>query len=369
MEEKTITVKKLQEKLNKKESVFILDVRPIDQRKEWKIAGSTHVDAYKSLNAGDETSLDIVEIPADAAAVVTVCAAGRTSLLATELLTRKGVQSYSLEGGMKAWNYAWNKAEVDFSNGTKIIQVRRAAKGVLSYVVGSSNEAIVVDAALDPEVYIDLSKQNGWIIKYVLDTHIHADYVSRTRELASKTGAKHLLLDKSKVDFDFTPVAANQSINFGSSFLQFLHTPGHTWESASFILDNDAAFTGDTLFIDGIGRPDLKAEQSEAIEKAKSLYKSLKELLSLNPSLLVLSAHTSNPIAFDDKLIGANIKTVGGNVSQIKLSEVEFVNYALARIPPTPPNYSTIALINKQGSHEGHQIEDLEAGGNHCAIA
>src|SRR5688572_28100971 len=178
MEDKIITVDKLQDKLNNKEPVFILDVRPTDQRKEWRIAGSAHVDAYRLLNAGDETALDMVEIPENST-VVTVCAAGRTSMLATELLRGKGVQSYSLEGGMKAWNYAWNKAEVSFPNGVKVIQVRRAAKGVLSYVVGSSKDAVVIDAALDPEVYINLSKQNRWTIKYVMDTHIHADYVSR----------------------------------------------------------------------------------------------------------------------------------------------------------------------------------------------
>ena len=80
--ENLITVKELQEKLSKHENVFILDVRPTDQRKEWKIADSIHVDAYKQLNAGDDTALDIVDVPQDSI-VVTVCAAGRTSLLAS----------------------------------------------------------------------------------------------------------------------------------------------------------------------------------------------------------------------------------------------------------------------------------------------
>src|SRR5687768_2222535 len=117
-----ITVKQLQEKLSKHENVFILDVRPTDQRNEWKIADSLHVDAYKQLNAGDELALDMVELP-QGSTVVTVCAAGRTSLLASRLLQRKGVNAFSLEGGMKAWNYAWNTAEIAFSN-SKVIQVR-----------------------------------------------------------------------------------------------------------------------------------------------------------------------------------------------------------------------------------------------------
>lgn len=367
MSEKIITVDKLQEKLNNKERVFVLDVRPFEQRQEWKIAGSAHIDAYRQLNAGDDTALDIVDVPENST-VVTVCAAGRTSLLAANLLEKKGVQAFSLEGGMKAWNYAWNKAEIEFENGTKVIQIRRAAKGVLSYIVGSSNKAIVIDASLDPQIYQQLAEQNGWTIKYVMDTHIHADYVSRTRELAAKTGVKHLMIDKAKVDFDFIPIEANQSIKFGYSVLQFLHTPGHTWESTTFVLDSIAVFTGDTLFIDGVGRPDLKAEQREAVEKAKCLYRSLKGLVSLSTAVLVLPAHTSNTIDFDNKIIGDTIENVAERITQVKLSEDEFVEYALSRIPPTPPNYLTITGINKNGSYEFTQLAELEAGGNHCAI-
>lgn len=369
MEKNAITVPELQHKLEQKEPVFILDVRPAAERREWMIAGSVHVDAYRALNASDEAALDIVEIPRNVT-VVTVCAAGRTSLLGMELLRRKGIQAYSLEGGMKAWNYAFNKAELDLPDGTRVIQVRRAAKGVLSYIVASHGEAIVIDAALDPQVYVDLAAAYGWIIRYVMDTHIHADYVSRSPELARLTGAKHLLISDSKVDFEFIPIGKGQSIQFGKSHLQFLHTPGHTWESTTFILgDHIAAFTGDTLFVDGVGRPDLKAEHSETIERAKSLYKSVNTLLSMDPSLLVLPAHASDAIPFDSTLIGDTIMNIGMKIPQVRSGEDVFVDYVLSRIPPTPPNYLTIGAINRAGVHHGQPLADLEAGGNHCAIA
>jgi glyoxylase-like metal-dependent hydrolase (beta-lactamase superfamily II)/rhodanese-related sulfurtransferase len=365
--EDIITVKELQDKLNKNENVFILDVRPEDQRKEWKIANSMHVDAYKQLNAGDDTALDIVDLPHDST-VVTVCAAGRTSLLASKLLQRKGVQAYSLEGGMKAWNYAWNIAHV-VAEGVKVIQVRRAAKGVLSYVVGSKNEAIVIDAALHPKVYQGIAEENGWKIKFVTDTHVHADYVSRTRDLAKVTGAKHLMMDKAKVEFPYDGVANGEIIKFGDAALEVVHTPGHTWESTTFKLGDTAVFTGDTLFVDSVGRPDLKADAAEGIEKAKALYRSLKQLLSLNADMVVLPAHTSNTIAFDGKLIGDTIKTVRSRVNLVQLSEPEFVEYTASKLPPTPPNYLTIAGINRTGTYDGQVLADLEAGGNHCAIA
>jgi glyoxylase-like metal-dependent hydrolase (beta-lactamase superfamily II)/rhodanese-related sulfurtransferase len=365
--EKTITVRELQDKLDKKQKVFILDVRPAEQRNEWKIADSTHVDAYKKLNAGDDTALDMVEPPEDAT-IVTVCAAGRTSLLASSLLQRKGVKALSLEGGMKAWNYAWNTAEIEFSI-AKVIQLRRAAKGVLSYVIGSGGEAVVIDAALDTDVYQNIAKQNDWEIKYVMDTHIHADYVSRTRELAKVTGAKHLLNENAKVSFGFVAVKDGVKLSFGNAEIEFIHTPGHTWESTTVKLANNAIFTGDTLFIDGIGRPDLKAEKAEGVQKAKALYKSLRKLVSLNPKMLVLPAHTSSTVKFDNTLIADTISNIASKIDVIDLSESGFVEYTTTRIPPTPPNYELIASINRSGAYEGHILADLEAGGNHCAIA
>jgi glyoxylase-like metal-dependent hydrolase (beta-lactamase superfamily II)/rhodanese-related sulfurtransferase len=367
MDDKKISASELQEMLNNKQNVFILDVRPTDQRNEWQIAESTHLDAYKRLNGGDNTVLDEISIPENTT-VVTVCAAGRTSLIASEALREKGIKAYSLDGGMKAWNYAWNKAEISFPSGLKIIQVRRPAKGVLSYLIGSDNEAIVVDAALDPQVYQQLAEQNGWTIKYVTDTHIHADYVSRTKELAAATRAKHLLIDRAVVEYSFTPMSNKEIINLGSSKLEFLHTPGHTLESTTIKVDDIALITGDTLFIDGVGRPDLKANEGETIIKAKQLHHSLSMLFSFPAALLVLPAHTSKSIHFDDRVIGKTLSVIKEKIDLLRLEEKEFVKYTLTRIPPTPPNYLTIASLNKKGSHGGQQLADLEAGGNHCAI-
>lgn len=368
MNRDTISTLELQEMLNQQQKPFILDVRPADQRKEWRIAESLHLDAYEKLNQGDNTILDEIDIPAGVP-VITVCAAGKTSLKASEALRRKGVDAYSLEGGMKAWNYAWSAAELSFPSGLKVIQVRRPAKGVLSYIAGSDSEAVVVDASLDPQIYLTLARQNGWSIKYAVDTHIHADYISRTRDLSQASGATHLFTDKAQVDFDFTPVASGDTVAFGQSTIQFIHTPGHTWESTTLRIGDDVIFTGDTLFVDSIGRPDLKASQDEAVEKAKSLYRSLKTLLALPSDMWVLPAHTSNSIPFDGKLIGDRLSYVIDKVNVMKKEEKEFLREVTARVPPAPPNYMTIATLNRKGSYDGYEPAELEAGGNHCAIS
>jgi glyoxylase-like metal-dependent hydrolase (beta-lactamase superfamily II)/rhodanese-related sulfurtransferase len=361
-----IDVKTLASWLLKSKPLTILDVRSKHEREEWSIPGSIHADVYQKLKAGERDVFSDFTLPD--APIVTICGAGKTSLIAAEQLREKGLEAYSLDGGMKAWNFAWNIAEVSFKD-FKVIQVRRSAKGCLSYIVGSQHEAIVIDAALDPEVYQNLANENGWKISYVMDTHIHADYISRTRELATASGAIHLMIEKAKVDYAFFPIKDGAVVSFGDTFLEVIHTPGHTLESVSYKIGDQVVFTGDTLFIDGVGRPDLKADHDEAIKKSAQLYKSLKRLLELGSSTLVLPAHTSDSVAFDGKLLTSSIGTIKEKLQLLSLSEPEFIQYTLSRIPPTPPNYLTIAELNKVGSHEGYTPSELEAGANRCAIA
>jgi glyoxylase-like metal-dependent hydrolase (beta-lactamase superfamily II)/rhodanese-related sulfurtransferase len=366
-EDLKIDVADLSNWLTNKKPVTVLDVRPKSERAEWSIPGSIHADVYDKLNVGDPTVFDDVELDIDRP-IVTICAAGKTSLKAAEILKQKGFDVYSLEGGMKAWNYAWNTAEVVIG-GVKIIQVRRSSKGVLSYMIGSQREAIVIDATLDPQVYRDLANANGWSIKYVTDTHIHADYISRTRELAQASTAMHLMIDKSEVSYSFIAVKDGERIQVGDAVIEVLHTPGHTMESTSFRLVDGAIFTGDTLFVDGVGRPDLKADPNEAIKRSKLLYASLRRLLNLPPDTKVLPAHLAVAVPFDSVLVAEPLGNLANKLNMLRLTEDEFVKYTTSRIPPTPPNYLTIASSNKEGSYEGHNPADLEAGANRCAIS
>jgi glyoxylase-like metal-dependent hydrolase (beta-lactamase superfamily II) len=347
--------------------VTVLDVRPKSEREEWSIAGSIHADVYEKLKANDPTVFDQIDLDKNIP-VVTVCAAGKTSLKAAELLKLKGFEVYSLDGGMKAWNFAFNIAEAELGN-AKVIQVRRASKGVISYIIGSNGEAMVIDAALDPHVYIELAQANGWSIKYVTDTHIHADFISRTRELASATLAEHVMIESTIVEYPFTPLKDGEQIQLGDISITALYTPGHTMESTSFRLGDSAVFTGDTLFVDGIGRPDLKADLDEATKRSKLLYQSLLRLMKLNQNTLVLPAHSATAVPFNGRLVGGQIARLKDKLEMLRLSEGDFVNYTTSRIPPTPPNYLTIAGLNKLGSHEDYSLQDLEAGANRCAIA
>src|SRR5215217_230307 len=125
--------------------VTILDVRPSDERAEWAIPGSIHVDAYHALKAGDPQALASVELP-DNVPVVTICGAGKTSLIAAQELQARGMPARSLRGGMQAWSLAWNHAPVSVpGSAAQVIQVRRTGKGCLSYLIGADGAAAVID--------------------------------------------------------------------------------------------------------------------------------------------------------------------------------------------------------------------------------
>ena len=363
---KTIDPNTLKDWLAKGKSVTVLDIRPDNERQEWFIPQSTHFNVFDQLKSGDKHALDSLNIDKEIP-VVTVCAGGNLSQVAAEILSEKGYDAYSLEGGMKAWNYAWDTSEIILDD-VKIIQVRRVAKGCLSYLVGSGNQAMVIDASLDPSVYEELAKEQGWSIDYVADTHIHADYVSRTRELAKAQGAKHVMIESAAVEFQFTPLKDGENIQIGNVNIKVLHTPGHTWESSSFLIANKVIFTGDTLFTDSVGRPDLKASEEEAKNKAAALYDSLQVLLSLNKETLVMPAHNSAPIKIGQALISAPITEIENSIQSLALDKEQFIRSILSKLPESPPNYITIAAINKSGDSKDFIIADLEAGANHCAI-
>jgi glyoxylase-like metal-dependent hydrolase (beta-lactamase superfamily II) len=364
-----VDVTELRAMLEAKQPVIVLDVRNATARAEWAIPGSLHFDAYEALKAGDPNSLHGLDLPFGAP-IVTVCGAGKTSQVAAEQLRARGINARSLAGGMKAWSLAWNSAEVPLqSPAAKVIQIRRTGKGCLSYLIGDGAEAAVIDASVDINVYTELASQRGWTITRVLDTHIHADHLSRSRALADLTGATRFLPKSARARFPFVPLWDEDGIEFGGARLTALSTPGHTRESMSYLLDGQAVFTGDTLFLEGVGRPDLEATAGQAQERARLLWTSLQRLTALPNETLVLPGHTSAPIPFDREPIVATLEVVEARVAALRLSEEEFVETILKRLPPTPPNHSVIVAFNETGSLPAGDLTDLEAGANRCAIS
>jgi len=365
----TINVETLRTWLKKGRSVTVLDIRPMHERAEWSIPGSIHFDAYDALKANDSQALADVELPGDIP-VVTVCAAGKTSLVAAQMLQARSIQALSLAGGMKAWSLAWNSAEVVGADDTvHVFQVRRTGKGCLSYLLGAKDEALVIDASLDPQVYLDLASMYGWQITSVFDTHIHADHLSRSRQLAERSGAMLILPDQQRVSYPFTAMRDGDTLATSTMLITALHTPGHTMESTCYLLNNHLLFTGDTLFPTGIGRPDLEADEQQARLRASALYYSLHKILALPSDTLVLPGHTSTPVPFDGIPIAATLAEIDEEVGILHAPREAFLEQIMMRLPPTPPNYRQVVTFNEMGLLPESGVTDLEAGANRCAIS
>src|SRR5256886_13674037 len=240
-----ISVRELQGLLAAGRPVTVIDLRsPSDV--DWEIPGSIHVHAYDDLHSGRLGPL--AELRLAQGPVVTVCGVGRTATIATQLLRAHGVEALTLDGGMRSWSLAWNTAQTTISD-CQIVQVRRTGKGCLSYIVESQSQAIVIDASVDPDVYVRLLRERGWRLVAVADTHIHADHLSRSRLLAQQEGVDLSLPAQQRALYAFRGVVEGDRIAFGPTALVAMHTPGHTEESTTYLLDGAAAFTGDTLFL------------------------------------------------------------------------------------------------------------------------
>ena len=142
--------------------------------------------------------------------------------------------------------------------------------------------------------------------------------------------------------FPFTPIGDGEQIRVGDATLRALHTAGYTKESTSYVLNEAAAFTGDTLFTNSVGRTDLHADLDAACARARSLCASLQRLRTLPPGLVVLPAHTSEPIAFDGRPIAARMSDVDRWLAGWLTSESAFVERVTSNLPPTPPNFLRI---------------------------
>src|SRR5207244_12063988 len=165
-----------------------------------------------------------------------------------------------------------------------------------SYLIGSGAEAAVVDPQRDIDIYIEEAKAHSLVIKYVIETHCHADFISGHHELAARTGAKIYFGSSANAKFEFVPVHEGDEIRMADVTFRFLETPGHTPESISILIFDrqkaatipDAVLTGDTMFIGDVGRPDLLGSRMPATDLARLLYHSLREkLLTLSDEVKV----------------------------------------------------------------------------------
>ena len=240
-----------------------------------------------------------------------------------------------------------------------------------SYMLASEGVAAVIDPQRDVEIYLEEAGKHGFSIQYVIETHLHADFVSGHHELAERTGAKIYLGAKAGATFEHVPIHDGDQLTFGKCHLKFLETPGHTIESVSVVVTDLetpgqplAVLTGDTLFIGDVGRPDLSGDMTPQ-QLAGMLYESLHEkLLKLPDDVQVFPAHGAGSLC-GRQMSSERSSTIGKekatNYALRPGSRAEFVKLLTAELPERPGYFAMDVEINRAGAPPLQEMPPLPA--------
>ena len=227
-----------------------------------------------------------------------------------------------------------------------------------AYFIESNGEAAVIDPLRDIDAYIKLAKEKNATIKYIFETHFHADFVSGHLELANATGATIIYGPATETNFDFHLAKDGEHFKLGNISFEVLHTPGHTLESTCYLLideagKNHAVFTGDTLFIGDVGRPDLSSGNLSSEELAAMLYDSLNaKIIPLADDVIVYPAH--GPGSSCGKNIGSETQSTIGlqkltNYALRPQTKADFIAAVTDGLTDAPRYFAINAQINKEG--------------------
>ncbi len=309
---------------------------------------------------------------------VLVCALGMDSQILAFHLGRLGLQSRSLKGGMAAWMNLVLPRELDPPQGVdRLVQLDRVGKGCLGYLVVSGGEAFIVDPPLQFQPYLELVRASGARLVGVADTHVHADYVSGAPALARDQGVPYYLhpadavypYDGTPGKLDFHRLSDGDLLEVGEASLRIVHTPGHTEGSVTCILEDRLALTGDFLFVESIGRPDLGGDAEawaerlwESVARAKAEW---------SPGLAVYPAHYASPSERRmGPAVGAALADLLRENSLLAMNErAAFLRVIRESRAPFPAAYRTIKALNLGLIPlVPSEVEELEMGKNECAL-
>lgn len=254
----------------------------------------------------------------------------------------------------------------------KIEQIYTACLSQGSYYISSENEAIIIDPLRETQQYIDKANKDKAKIKYVFETHFHADFVSGHIDLARKTGAKIVYGPNADTDYPVYNAKDSEIFSVGKISIKVLHTPGHTPESTCYLLTdengkNNAIFTGDTLFIGDVGRPDLATSSNITSEDlAGILFDSLRnKIMPLDDEIIVYPAHGAGS-SCGKNLSKETFSTLGiqkktNYALREDMTKKEFVKELLDGMPLPPKYFKDNAMMNKLGYNS---FEDVIEQGN-----
>ena len=374
-----IPPQELAQRLDRGEPLQVLDVRAPEKVAVGHVALGPAL-AFRAmpnskllaLSALDGLGLD----PARPVAVI--CNRGNSSKQSTAFLRERGYDAFSVIGGMAAWEQVYVARHLAPTPSlAHVVQLDRLGKGALSYLLVSDGDAVIVDPGRHLDRYDALLAELAATPAAVVDTHMHADYISGARAAAERWQVPYFVHEDDAVSpydstpgrFAHQPLSDGDTIAFGRASLRAVHVPGHTLGSVALLADDGLALTGDFLFVGSVGRPDLGGQ---ADAWAKLLWRSLERARrEWSGDLLVLPAHyASEDERRADRAVAARFDVIAAtNVAASIQDERAFLQW-LAQHQTTPPEaYRTIKLTNLGLVDVSDSDADLlESGPNQCAV-
>jgi len=371
---RSITPAELYAEIDEGRCPYILDVRNQDEYATWQIEGTRSV-PMKNVPiwvAVEESEVLAQELPEDA---VVVCAHGNGSDLHIDVLKDEGLEVRTLEGVTAAWAELLVPRPIEGLPESMVgYPIARPAKACLSYLIGvPGHGCVVVDPARFPQTYLNLAAQHGMTITHVIDTHIHADHISGGPAMAADLGVPyHVPVEDSgpQTPFPNTPLADGAVLDLGTAQIEVLaiKAPGHTPGSTCIHIPDHLILTGDTVFVRGLGRPDLTGKASEL---ATELFHTIHDRLApLDRATKVMPAHWTLIEEINEQ---GMVETTLGAIFEADIMSVEdmerFIEEIVSTLPAAPDFYDTIRLVNAGQAATAEEIETLEIGKNQCAAS
>jgi glyoxylase-like metal-dependent hydrolase (beta-lactamase superfamily II) len=369
----------LAERLDRGEPLQVLDVRAADKVAAGHVAFGPAL-AFRAMpNSKIFTLPSLDPLGLDPARpVAVICGHGNSSKQTAAFLRERGYQASSVAGGMAAWETVYVARRLAPTPSLEhVVQLDRVGKGALSYLLVSENDAVLVDPGRQLDRYGAVLDELGAALAAVVDTHVHADYVSGARAAAQRWQVPYFLHpDDALSPYDGAPgrlafqaLADGDTIAFGRATLRAVHVPGHTLGSVALLSDDGLVLTGDFLFVQSVGRPDLGGQ---AVGWAKLLWGSLERVRREWPGdLVVLPAHYATEIERRaDRAVAARFDVISAtNVAAAMQDEPLFLQWIADHQATPPATYRTIKLANLGlVDVSDADAEVLESGPNQCAV-
>lgn len=375
MEEKLtgISSQALIYKIRQGENLFLLDVRNEEDHKGWKFElidekDQINIPYIEFIEAPEEV---IGQVPKDRL-IFALCAKGGASDYVVKVLADNGLKAINIAGGMKAFGAVYTHASMWKDKEKEVIQFNRVGKGCLSHLLVSGDEAAIIDPGRHIDHYLEYLLANDLKLKWIFDSHLHADHLSGATALVAATGATYYInsLDMAGAKIGYKALCDGQSCQLGASEVraESLKSPGHTPGSTVILFGDKLIFTGDDLLISSVGRPDLGGH---AKEWAEDLWSTVRSLERFGDDTIVLPAHTQGGAEVDEKgRVMGLLGDLRANNPMLTIDDKEkFLEEILGNLPPEPDSYQKMRNANLGVSEPDLDEQDeLELGRNRCGI-